>query len=62
MRTDRPDETMLTVRLPADLRAAIERAAEREHRTVSGQTRWLLASALEQRPELRAAGMRGAAA
>jgi hypothetical protein len=53
MRTDRPDEAMLTVRVPADLREAIERAAEREHRTVSGQTRFLLASALEQRSQPR---------
>jgi hypothetical protein len=47
--TERVDEVILSVRVPTDLREAIERAAEREHRTVSGQTRFLLASALEQR-------------
>jgi hypothetical protein len=52
--TERVDEVILSVRVPTDLREAIERAAEREHRTVSGQTRFLLASALEQRSQPRA--------
>jgi uncharacterized protein (DUF1778 family) len=50
----RPDD-MIHVRLPADLRAAIERAAEQEHRTLSGQTRFLLAVAIEARSQPRAA-------
>ena len=46
----RPDE-MISVRLPGDLREAIERAAEREHRTVSGQVRYLIASAIERQAQ-----------
>jgi len=49
---DRPDE-MITVRLPAELRAAVERAAETEHRTISGQVRYLIASAIEARAQQR---------
>jgi hypothetical protein len=49
--SERADEAMLSVRIPADLRAAIERAAEREHRTVSGQTRFLLAIAIERQAQ-----------
>jgi len=48
---ERPDE--IHVRLPADLREAIERAAQAEHRTVSGQVRYLIASAIEARSQQR---------
>jgi hypothetical protein len=44
----RMDEAMLTVRLPVQLREAIERSAAEQHRTVSGQTRYLLATAIER--------------
>jgi hypothetical protein len=44
-------DDMIHVRLPADLRAAIERAAAQEHRTVSGQIRFLIASAIEARSQ-----------
>ena len=37
----------VVVRMPPALRDAIERQAEREHRTVSGQVRFLLACAIE---------------
>jgi hypothetical protein len=47
---DRPDD-MVHLRLPAELRAAIERAAEREHRTLSGQIRFLIATAIEVRSQ-----------
>jgi hypothetical protein len=38
----------LSVPVDADLRAALERAAEREHRTVASFVRHTLAQALEQ--------------
>lgn len=47
---ERPDET-ITVRLPTDLRAALERAADQEHRTVSGQVRHLIKTAIEARAQ-----------
>jgi hypothetical protein len=50
LRTDivkgRPDD-MVHLRLRSDLRAAIERQAEREHRTLSGQLRFLIAIGIE---------------
>jgi hypothetical protein len=46
----RPDD-MIHVRLPADLRAAIERQAAQEHRTVSGQIRFLIAIGIEARSQ-----------
>jgi hypothetical protein len=42
----RPDD-MVHLRLPADLRATIERQAEREHRTLSGQIRFLICTGIE---------------
>lgn len=47
---DRPDD-MVHFRLPPDLRAAVERAAEQECRTLSGQLRYLIASAIEARSQ-----------
>ena len=44
----------ISVRLEPELRAAVERAAEREHRTLSGQIRHLVAMACEQRREAAA--------
>jgi hypothetical protein len=49
--TERPDDNMVHLRLPRDLRAAIERQAEQECRTLSGQLRWLLACGLEARAQ-----------
>jgi CopG-like RHH_1 or ribbon-helix-helix domain, RHH_5 len=46
--TDRQPELMLSVRVPADLREALARAAEQEHRTLSGQVRHIIARAVEQ--------------
>jgi CopG-like RHH_1 or ribbon-helix-helix domain, RHH_5 len=43
---DKPND-VLAVRMPADLRATIERQAVRDHRTVSGQVRYLIAVAIE---------------
>jgi uncharacterized protein (DUF1778 family) len=37
----------ITVTVPEDVRAALERAAEREHRTMSNLAQHLLATALE---------------
>jgi hypothetical protein len=49
----RPDE-MIHVRVPADLRAAYEREAEKENRTLSGQVRHVLAQAdfAQQEPQV----------
>jgi hypothetical protein len=41
----------ISVRLEPELRAAVERAAEREHRTLSGQIRHLVALAYQQRQQ-----------
>jgi hypothetical protein len=43
----RPDE-MIHVRLPADLRAAVERVAKEQDRTLSGQVRHIIARAVTQ--------------
>ena len=37
----------ITVKIDPALREALERAAEADHRTVSGMVRWLIAQALE---------------
>jgi len=44
-------EPQLSVQIDHELRAAIERAAKAEHRTVSGQVRHLVAKALESESE-----------
>ena len=41
----------VSVRLEPELRAAIELAAEREHRSLSGQIRHLVATAFERQQE-----------
>jgi CopG-like RHH_1 or ribbon-helix-helix domain, RHH_5 len=41
----RPDD-MIHVRLPAELRAAVERVAQEENRTLSGQVRHIIARAV----------------
>ena len=43
----RPDD-MIHVRLPAELRAAVERVAQEENRTLSGQVRHIIARAIAQ--------------
>jgi hypothetical protein len=45
--SDQTEQT-LSVRVPADLREALERAAEQEHRTLSGQLRWIIAHAVKR--------------
>jgi hypothetical protein len=45
--SERTGDENLVVRIPTELREAIERAAAAQHRTLSGQTRYLLASAIE---------------
>jgi hypothetical protein len=45
----------VSVRLEPELRAAIEQAAAREHRSLSGQIRHLVATAFERAGEERAA-------
>ena len=44
---DRTDE-MIHVRLPAEMRAALEREAARSERSLSGQVRYLIAQAVTQ--------------
>jgi len=39
----------ISVKLPPELREAVERAAEAEHRSVSAQIRHFVASAIEAR-------------
>lgn len=39
-------EQMLSVRVPVELREALERVARREHRTVSDQVRFILSRAV----------------
>jgi hypothetical protein len=41
----------LSVQIDPEVRAALERAAKAEHRTVSGQVRHLVAKALESESE-----------
>lgn len=41
-------QTQITVKVPVPLRAALERAAEADHRTVSSLVRRILAQALER--------------
>jgi hypothetical protein len=38
----------VTVNFPADMTAALKREAERQHRTLSGQIRHLVATAFQQ--------------
>jgi uncharacterized membrane protein len=42
----RPDD-MVHLRLPADLRSTVERQAAQQHRTLSGQLRFLIAIGIE---------------
>jgi len=51
---EQPDD-MIHVRVPADLREAIAREAEKESRTLSGQVRHLLRAELMRRPTPAAA-------
>jgi hypothetical protein len=44
----RREREQVTVALDGELRAAIERAAAQEHRTLSGQIRHLVQTALER--------------
>jgi CopG-like RHH_1 or ribbon-helix-helix domain, RHH_5 len=46
----RPDD-MIHVRVPSDLREVIARSALQEHRTLSGQVRFLIAYAIETRSQ-----------
>ena len=48
-------EHQVSVTLDRELRAALERAAEAEHRTVSGQIRHLVAKVYEDQSADRAA-------
>ncbi len=48
-------ELMLSVRVPADLREALARAAEQEHRTVSQQVRFIIERAVTKRQPATAA-------
>jgi len=50
----RREREQLTVPVDPQFRAAIEQAAEREHRTVAGYIRHIVASALEQRDQAAA--------
>ena len=47
----KPKEDQISVRLDLELRAAVERAAEAEQRSVSGQIRYFVASAIEARAQ-----------
>jgi hypothetical protein len=47
---DKPTD-LVSLRMPRDLRAVIERAAEREQRTFSGQIRYLICVAIEARSQ-----------
>ena len=49
-----PRRDQICVGLDPELRAALERAATEEHRTVSGQVRHVLATAFEQRQRVAA--------
>lgn len=50
---NQPDE-MIHVRLPAELRAAVERVAQEENRTLSGQVRHIIARAVKAPQQERA--------
>jgi hypothetical protein len=41
------EQQQITVKIDPDLRAALEQAAQAEHRTISGQVRHFVALALE---------------
>lgn len=45
----------ITVPMPAELRAFVERAAQREDRSMAAQVRHMLAEAARREPEGRAA-------
>lgn len=47
---DKPTD-LISVRMPRDLREVIERAAEQEQRTFSGQIRFLICTAIEARSQ-----------
>jgi plasmid stability protein len=48
MESDRAKREQITVPVDAELRARLEAAAAREHRTVAGYARAVLARAVEQ--------------
>jgi len=48
MPTDHDKDRRLSLRVPPDVYAQVERAAAREHRTVAGWVKALIASALER--------------
>ena len=47
---EHPAET-ITIRVPADFKDAIQRIADKEHRTLSGMIRLILWRAIEQEAE-----------
>lgn len=47
MNEQRPETDMIHVRLPAELRAAVEREAEKQNRTLSGQVRHFISRAID---------------
>ena len=49
--TNGKDREQLSVAIDRELRSKIERAAKAEHRTISGQVRHLVATALESQSE-----------
>jgi hypothetical protein len=54
--TEKPEAENVNVRLPAELRAVLERQAAAEHRTLSQQIRFLIACGIEARAQPRHAG------
>jgi len=48
MRTPQPDDTRTTLRLPADLKAALTAIADREGRSLHAQMLYLLRHAVDQ--------------
>ena len=56
---EQSDLVQVTLKLPADMRHALAHAAQAEHRTLSGQARFLIAMGLENfgaaRPQQEAA-------
>jgi hypothetical protein len=53
MATTKEGRDQLSVQIDPERRSAIEAAARREHRTISGQIRHLVVMALESRPSAR---------
>ena len=42
-----PEDAIVAVRMPASLRDGLKAIAERNHRTVSGEIRWLIQECVE---------------